>query len=87
MDLFLETQVRCVCHLQEVKWKVEVENQTGLKIKCLRSSNGVEYDKLEFKLCCAAEEIRLMKTIPGKPRQNDVVERMNRTLNEWQKSI
>ena len=25
------------------KWKVEVENQTGRKIKCLRSDNGTEY--------------------------------------------
>ena len=31
------------------KWKAEVENQTGLKVKCLRSNNGGEYDKLEFK--------------------------------------
>ena len=27
------------------KWKVEVENQIGLKIKCLRSDNRGEYDK------------------------------------------
>ena len=27
------------------KWKVEVENQTGLKVKCLRYDNGGEYDK------------------------------------------
>ena len=27
------------------KWKAEVENHTGFKIKCLRSGNGGEYDK------------------------------------------
>ena len=26
------------------KWKVEVENKTGLKVKCLRSDSGGEYD-------------------------------------------
>ena len=61
------------------KWKAKVENQTGLKIKCLRSNNGREYDKLEFKAFGAAEGIQLMRTIPA--------ERMNRTLNERIKSM
>ena len=69
------------------KWKVEVENQTGLKVKFLRSDNGVEYEKLEFKAFCAAEGIRLMRTTPGKERQNGIAERMNRILNERAKSM
>ena len=43
------------------KWKTEVENQTDLKVKCLRSDNGGEYEKSEFKAFCAAEGIRLMR--------------------------
>ena len=50
------------------KWKAEVENQTGLKVKCLRSYNGGEYEKSEFKAFCVAEGIRLMRTVPGKAR-------------------
>ena len=69
------------------KWKVEVENQTGLKVKCLRSDNGGEYDKSEFKAFCAAEGIRLMRTVPGNARQNGIAERMNRTLNEHARSM
>ena len=61
------------------KWKVEVENQTGLKIKCLGSNNGGEYDMSEFKAFCAGDGIRLMRTVPSKARQNGVAERMNRT--------
>ena len=38
------------------KGKAEVENQTNLKVKCLRSDNGGEYDKSEFKAFCAVEE-------------------------------
>ena len=40
------------------KWKAEVENQTGLKVKRLRSDHEEEYDKSEFKTFCAAERIR-----------------------------
>ena len=53
----------------------------------MRSDNGGEYDKSEFKAFCAAEGIRLTKTILGKARQNGAAERMNRTLNELTKSM
>ena len=54
------------------KWKAEVENQTGLKVKCLKSYNRGDYDKSEFKALCAAEGIRLMRTVPGTERQNGI---------------
>ena len=50
------------------KWKAEVENQTGLKVKCLRSDNGGEYDKSEFKAFCDAVGINLMRIVPGKAK-------------------
>ena len=34
-----------------------------MKVKCLRSDNGGEYDKSEFKAFYAAERIRLMKQL------------------------
>ena len=58
-----------------------------MKVKCLRSDNGGEYDKSEFKAFCATEGIRLMRTVPGKARQNGIVERMNKTLNERARSM
>ena len=58
-----------------------------MKVKCLRSENGGEYDKSEFKALCAAEGIILMRTVPGKTRQNGIAERMNRTLNERARSM
>ena len=64
------------------RWKAEVENQTGLKIKSLKSDNGGEYDSKEFKSFCSENGIRMIKTVPGTPEQNGVAERMNRTLNE-----
>jgi len=64
------------------RWKAEVENHIGLKVKSLKSDNGGEYDSQEFKDFCLEHEIRMIKTIPGIPEQNCVAERMNRTLNE-----
>ena len=53
----------------------------------MRSDSGGEYDKSEFITFCAAEGIRLMRTVPGKARKNGVAERMNRTLNERARSM
>jgi len=64
------------------RWKTEVKNQTGLKIKSLKSDNGGEYDSQEFKDFYSEHEIRMIKTILGTPEQSGVAERMNRTLNE-----
>ena len=64
-----------------------VETETGLKVKCLRSDNGGEYIDGGFSEYCAAQGIRMEKTIPGTPQQNGVAERMNRTLNECARSM
>ena len=59
-----------------------VETEAGLKVKCLRSNNGGEYIDGGFSEYCAAQGIRMKKTIPRIPQQNGVVECMNRTLNK-----
>ena len=69
------------------KWKAMVETETGLKVKCLRSYNGGEYIDGGFSEYCAAQGIRMEKTIPGTPQQNGVSEHMNRTLNEHARSM
>ena len=64
------------------RWKIEVKNQTGVKVKSLKSDNDEKYDGKEFKDFCSEHEIRMIKTIPGTLEQNGVAKRMNRTLNE-----
>jgi len=64
------------------RWKAEVETETGLKLKCLKSDNGGEYDSAEFKAFCADHGIKQIRTVPNRPQQNGVAERMNQTLNE-----
>ncbi|KAL5742312.1 hypothetical protein ACOSP7_029044 [Xanthoceras sorbifolium] len=69
------------------KWKAMVENETGLKIKRLRSDNGGEYIDSRFREFCANSGIKMEKTVPMTPQQNGVAERMNRTLNERARSM
>ena len=39
------------------KWKCLVENETGKKLKCLRSNNGCEYYNNEFRDYCFTNAI------------------------------
>ena len=64
-----------------------VENETGLKIKRVRSDNGGEYKDNRFREFYVNNGIKMEKTVPMTPQQNGVVERMNRTLNERARSM
>ena len=64
------------------KWKAQVENHIGRKIKYLRTNNGQEYRDKEFIRFCKLEEITRHFTVKGTPQQNGVIEKMNKTLAE-----
>jgi transposase InsO family protein len=57
-----------------------VENQTGRKIKVLRTDNGGEYTSNEFNDFYAGEGIKRELTIPYNPQQNGVAERKNMAI-------
>ena len=63
-------------------WKVLVENQSGSRLKVLRSDNGGEFVSKEFLDFCRQHGIERHFTTPGDPQSNGVAERMNRTLLE-----
>ena len=63
-------------------WKGLVENQSGSKLKMLRSDNGGEFVSREFLDFCRQHGIQRHFTTPGDPQSNGVAERMNRTLLE-----
>jgi hypothetical protein len=69
------------------KWKALVENETGKRLKCLRSDNGGEYCSKEFDDYCSYHGIRREKTVLGTPQENGVSERMNRTIMEHARSM
>ena len=64
------------------EYKAEVENQTGKKIKTLRSDNGTEYVNHAMINYLKLHGIRFEKTVPYTPEQNGVAERSNRTVVE-----
>ncbi len=64
------------------QWKALVENQTGKKIKRLRTDNGLEFCYAEFDEFCKTEGIARHHTVRYTPQQNGVAERMNQTLLE-----
>jgi hypothetical protein len=57
-----------------------VENQTGKKIRVLRSDNGGEYTSKDFNDFCREAGIKRELTIPYNPQQNGVAERKNRSI-------
>ncbi|KAE8696421.1 GDSL esterase/lipase APG [Hibiscus syriacus] len=65
-----------------LKWKNMIENQTGRKIKRLRTDNGGEYKSDSFFDVCHEYGIVRHFTVRHTPQQNEVAERMNRTLLE-----
>ena len=69
------------------RWKTQVENQIGRKVKCLRSDNGGEYMSREFKAYCEEMGIVHHHTTSYTPQQNGVAERLNRTLLEKARSM
>jgi hypothetical protein len=75
---FMKTKGQVFSQFQE--FKALVENQTGKKIRVLRSNNGGEYTSKEFMDFCAGEGIKRELTVPYNPQQNGVAERKNRAI-------
>lgn len=70
-----------------VEFKALVENETGKKIKILRSDNGGEYVSNAMNNFLKKNGIRHQLTIPRSAQQNGVAERLNRTLVEKARSM
>ena len=86
-DATRETWIYCIRNKSDVfdtfkKWKALVENETGKRLKFLRSDNGGEYCSKEFDRYCYENGIFREKTVPGTPQENGVSERMNKTIME-----
>lgn len=57
-----------------------LENQTGQKIKILRSDRGTEYTNKKVDQFCKSRGIQQQYSVPNSPQQNGRAERLNRTL-------
>lgn len=69
------------------KFKIFLENETGEKIKILRTDNGGEFNPTELEKFCEKNGIQHQKTCAYTPQQNGVAERMNRTIVEKAKCL
>ena len=49
------------------QWKVLVENQTGKKVKRLRTDNGMKFCSEEFNKFCKNEGVARHRTVAGTP--------------------
>ena len=63
-------------------FKAQVENESGHKIKCLRSDNGGEFTSNEFNQFCESHGIQRQFCAAKTPQQNVVLERKNRSVQE-----
>jgi hypothetical protein len=75
---FMKTKGQVFSRFQE--FKSFVENQTGKKIRVLRSDNGGEYTSKEFMEFCVGEGIKRELIVPYNPQQNGVAERKNMAI-------
>ena len=64
------------------KWKALVENETGKRLKRIRSYNGGEYCNKEFDSYCSYNVIHREKKVPRTPPENGVSEMMNMMIME-----
>jgi len=62
------------------KFKVMIENETGTKIKVVRSDRGGEYTSAEFMRYWEELDIRRFLTASYSPQQNGVAKRKNQTI-------
>lgn len=69
------------------KYKALVENNSGLRIKTLRTDRGGEFLSNEFVHFCDESGIHKELTAPYTPEQNGVAERKNRTVVEMARSL
>jgi hypothetical protein len=68
-------------------FKALIENQTGKRLKAVRSDRGGEFSSGNFKEFCDKHGIKREYTIPKTPQQNGVVERQNRSVQQMERSM
>ena len=60
----------------------KIQNDKGFTISCIRSDHEREFENVDFESFCDEHGIENNFLSPRTPKQNGVVERKNRTLQE-----
>ena len=69
------------------RFKEQIENESDLKVKCLRSDNGGEFISNEFNDYCHEQGIKRQYLTTRTPQQNGVAERKNMIVLEMAKTV
>ncbi|KAI5351333.1 hypothetical protein L3X38_004224 [Prunus dulcis] len=67
--------------------RIKHGDQSGYKVKCVRSDRGGEFTSSEFNKLCEDAGIQRQFSMAYTPQQNGVVERKNRTVVEMAKAM
>nr|GEV35421.1 putative ribonuclease H-like domain-containing protein [Tanacetum cinerariifolium] len=59
-----------------------LENQLSLKVKVIRSDNGIKFKNNDLNQFCGMKGIKREFSVPRTPQQNSIAEQKNRTLIE-----
>jgi len=68
-------------------FKEQIENESDMKIKCLRSDNGGEFTSNEFNDYCSEQGIKRKFSAARTPQQNGVAEIKNRKVMEMARTM
>jgi len=68
-------------------FKIMVEKEAEISIKCLRTDRGGEFNSNEFNELCKEHRIKRQLTTAFTPQQNGVAERKNRTMMNTVRSM
>jgi len=79
---FIKTKDEILAKFKE--FKAFAENQSGKKLKALRSDNGREYLTKAFQSILTENGIKRQLTVPHTPQQNGVAERAYEPWSRWQ---
>nr|GEY24877.1 hypothetical protein [Tanacetum cinerariifolium] len=64
-----------------------LENQLSLKVKVIRSDNGIEFKNSDINLFCGIKGIKREFSVPKIPQQNGIADRKNRTPIETARTM
>jgi len=68
-------------------YKEMVENEMDSRIKCLISDNGGEFTSKEFMDYCSSHGIKRQFFVARTPQQNGVIEIINKTVQEMDRTM
>jgi hypothetical protein len=89
------TRMTVVCFLKNKSeafenfkiYKEMVENEMDSKINCLRYDNGGEFTSKKFMDYCSSHGIKRKLSVARTPQHNEVVERINKTVQEMAQTM